>query len=70
MPISKKLITELSDEIMNDWFGPTGQCWCEHLKQMIDPEHCPKNCPECEPLKSQDVKQFRYLRLHDDYRSI
>jgi hypothetical protein len=65
-----KNIKKIADEIeKEDWDGPTGQCYCEKLKKMIDPESCPEGCPECEPLRSQETKQFRYLHLHDDFKS-
>ncbi len=69
--IVAKLISELSEdtENSNDWFGPTGKIWCDKMKMMLDPSTCPKGCPECEPLRSQDVKQFRYIHLHDDFKS-
>jgi hypothetical protein len=69
MALNKKMITKLSDEIVKDWFGPTGECWCEEKKKFIDPEDCVNCCPECKPLNSQDIKQFRYLHLHDDFKS-
>jgi hypothetical protein len=66
----KKIADEIEDKNKEkDWFGPTGECWCEKLKKMIDPSTCPKGCPECEPIRSQETKQFRYLHLHDDFKS-
>lgn len=64
----KKIITELSEEILKDWYGPSGECWCPTQKKFIDPDSC--NCPECSSLRAQDIRQFRYLRLHDDYRAM
>jgi hypothetical protein len=67
--MSFKNLIKIADEIEKDWFGPTGQCWCKERKKFIDPEDCTGCCPECEPLRSQDTKQFRYLHLHDDFKS-
>lgn len=67
----KKIIAELSDEIIEGfrgWFGPDGKTWCPTQKKFVDPDSC--NCPECQALRSQDIRQQRYLRLHDDYRSM
>ena len=69
----KKIIIELSDDILESegfrgWFGPNGKCWCNTQKKYVEPNSC--DCPECETLRSQDIRQQRYLRLHDDYRSM
>lgn len=67
--MNKKKIAEIADEILNrKWFGPDGLSWCEEKKKFVDPDAC--DCPECSSLRSQDIREFRYLRLHDDYRSM
>lgn len=63
-------VSKIADEILDGWYGPTGKCWCDKLKMLVSPETCPKKCPECEPLRSQDTKQFRYLHLHDDFKAL
>ena len=68
MAKNKKIITELSDKILRDWFGPTGECWCETKQKFVDPDTCKD--PACETLRSQDTRQFRYLHLHDDYKTM
>jgi len=70
MAINREAIVRLASEIINsDWFGPTGQCWCQEKRQFVSPDTC-DDCPECSSLRSQDIRQVRYLRLHDDYRSM
>lgn len=64
----QKIVTELSDRILKDWFGPDGQCWDPKKRRFVDPDT--SSSPECRPLNSQDIRQYRYLRLHDDYRSM
>jgi len=64
----QNIVIELSDNILNDWFGPDGQCWDPKKRRFVDPDT--SSSPECRPLNSQDIKQYRYLRLHDDYRSM
>lgn len=67
-----KVISELSNEILDtfrDWYGPSGDCWCEKKKKFIDPDEADEDCPECGNLRAEDIRQFRYLHLHDDYKS-
>jgi len=67
----EKLVTEISDEALNgfgDWTGPSGLCWCDEKKKFIEPDSDPE-CTDCKTLPSHDLRQFRYLRLRDDYRS-
>lgn len=65
----KNTIRKVTEEILKDWFGPTGKCWCKEKHMFVDPETCGKECPECEALRSKDIRQFRYLHLHDDFKS-
>ena len=62
-------IKKIADEVEKEWFGPTGKIWCKEEKQFIAPGECSKDCPDCEALRSPDIKQFRYLHLHDDFKS-
>lgn len=64
-----KNIKKIADEIQNDWFGPSGKCWCKERNEYVNSEECGKECPECEALRSQETKNFRYLHLHDDFKS-
>ena len=77
--MKKNIIATIAEEIFNDltsneeWNGPSGKCWCDELQKFISPQKdkcsvC-KSCPECQPLFATDGKAFRYLRLHDDYKS-
>jgi cytochrome c1 len=67
--MNKKKISEIADEILDrTWFGPNGLCWCEEQQKYVDPDTC--DCPECKSMRSQDIRQFRYLHLHDDYKSM
>ena len=37
-------LVKIAEEILEDWAGPSGQCWCPELNKNVDPE---KNCKEC-----------------------
>lgn len=73
MAINRKKIIELSDEIMNgfrDWFGPSGECWCDKLKKFVEPNENIKDCPECSTTRNDELSRvYRYLHLHEDYKS-
>ncbi len=61
---SEKLVTELLD----DWFGPSGDCWCVKEKKYVKPGTCLRQCPECQPLGNNIYRPFRYLQ-EDDYKT-
>ena len=66
--MNKKLITELSDEMMDKWFGPSGDCWCEEKKKNVKPGTCPG--PECQALGlGQTSRPFRYVQ-EEDYKTV
>jgi len=65
-PIGKKKKIEDFEEL-SAWFGPEGKIWCEEKNKFVEPDT--KGCLESTTLKSQDEKRFRYLKLHDDYKS-
>jgi hypothetical protein len=77
--MKKNIITSTAEEILDDitenkeWTGPDGKCWCEVMQKFITPnkEKCNncKLCPQCQPLFKTDERTYRYLHLHDDYRS-
>ena len=77
--MKKKIIAAIAEDIFNDivgneeWNGPSGSCWCEKLQRFISPQkdscNLCKLCPECEPLFTTDDRSYRYLHLHDDYKS-
>jgi hypothetical protein len=62
-------IKKIADEIEKDWFGPNGQVWCKDKQKYITPDSCTSCNPECSTLRSQDIRQFRYLHLTDNYKS-
>jgi Zn finger protein HypA/HybF involved in hydrogenase expression len=64
-----KNIKKIADDIEKNWDGPTGKVWCKEEQKFVDPDTCGKKCPECEALKSQDMHNYRYLHLTDDYKS-
>jgi len=66
--MTSKVIRRIANEILEnkDWFGPSGQCWCDELKKLVDPNRCPNSCPECKPLNEQETRKVRYLHLYDD----
>jgi hypothetical protein len=77
--MKKNVIAATAEEILNsitdnkEWNGPSGKCWCEALHKYISPqkdkcEAC-KFCPECESLFATDDRTYRYLHMHDDYKS-
>jgi len=47
--------------------------WCKNLNRYVDPSVDNKKileqCPECAPLFTTDDRTYRYLHLHDDYKS-
>ena len=57
------------DEILDDWFGPNGKCWCTKTKKFIDPDSCMKDCPECKALGPHEDRPFRYVP-QGDYKKI
>jgi hypothetical protein len=68
----KKIEDETENEFTSkDWFGPSGECWCEKEKKMVNPMTCYETykCPECKLLPGTNTRQFRYFHLHDDYKS-
>jgi Zn finger protein HypA/HybF involved in hydrogenase expression len=68
----KKTISEVSEEILEgfrDWYGPIGDCWCNEKRKFVTPGEAGSECPECENLNAQDIREFRYLHLHDDFKS-
>jgi hypothetical protein len=69
--MNKKKIAELANEILNgfgEWSGPDGLCWCDEKKKFIEPDS-DSECTDCKTIPSTELRQIRYLRLHDDYRS-
>lgn len=69
--MKKEKIAEIANQIMSDfgeWAGPDGLCWCDEKQKFVDPETT--DCPTCKAQDLTDTRQFRYLRLHDDYRSM
>jgi len=70
--MNKQKISQISEDILDgfrDWYGPDGLVWCEKHKTYVIPDSCSEGCPECTALKSQNVREFRYLHLHDDFKS-
>jgi hypothetical protein len=77
--MKKGIISTIAEDIFNDitgnedWDGPSGKCWCEALQRYVSPQKdkctvC-KLCPECEPLFATNDRTYRYLHMHDDYKS-
>ena len=77
--MKKNIIATVAEDILNDlisnedWVGPSGKCWCKNLQRFVDPQKdkcdiC-ESCPECKPLFTTDDRSYRYLHLHDDYKS-
>lgn len=59
-------VNKIADQILKDWFGPTGKCWCEKKKKFIDPTKCVLNdCPECTPLGQHENRLFRHIPEND-----
>jgi len=56
LPKNKKL-SKIVDEIIGDWFGPSGKTVCK--------KHKCKDCPECQPLGRQENRKFRYIQEND-----
>lgn len=52
-----KNISKIADEISKDWFGPSGETVCK--------KHNCKNCSECQPLRQQENRKFRYIQEND-----
>jgi hypothetical protein len=77
--MKKNIVATVAEDILNgligneDWAGPTGKCWCDKLQRYVDPnvdsKSICKECPECEAMFTTDERTFRYLHLHDDYKS-
>lgn len=59
-------IKKTADEILSDWFGPNGMCWCKKKREFIHPDRCTvKECPECIPLERREHRLFRYIQEND-----
>ncbi|MDD5650269.1 MAG: hypothetical protein PHF86_07635 [Candidatus Nanoarchaeia archaeon] len=62
-------VKKTNEDIINDfldWFGPNGECWCDEKNKFVDPDEC----PDYAMLRDTGPgKTYRYLHLHDDYKS-
>lgn len=68
----KKRISEIPEEFLEgfrDWYGPSGDCWCSAKRKFVGPGEAGTECPECQDMNAQDVREFRYLHLHDNYKT-
>jgi hypothetical protein len=60
----KTIISKISDEIMDQWAGPSGLVWCKEKNEYVHPDKCP-DCPECEAISIVDERPSKYLRPTD-----
>jgi len=64
------IVEKIANEIFDKWFGPSGQCWCEKMKKLINPDKCLEDCPKCQTLGPHENRPFRYIQQEDYKKSI
>jgi len=58
-----KNVKKIANEIIKSWDGPSGECWCDELKEFVDPQET--DCVECEPIDQSNDHPPKYLRPKD-----
>lgn len=63
--MNKQIIIKIANEIIGDWAGPSGKCWCDELQREVDLDDAAGCGAECEPIDELNDHPPKYLRPKD-----